>query len=171
VAQQDEDAMRGYMANESRIDATRDKYALPEGYIADQSSPWIPLYANAAIKYLSFDVRSNSVVDVFWVQSGGELGRHRHRGSVSGYTLEGSWRYLEYDWTARPGDFVVESPGRTHTMFSDSGMKALFWLHGPIEYLDPEGRITRVADVFSFIDHYTRHCESSGIAVNEKLFL
>lgn len=114
-----EEIMTQYVATEARVDRMRDKYALEEGYISEDSSPWVPFVPNVFIKHLTFDVRGSSAANVLWVQEGGTLGRHRHRGPVSGYVLEGSWRYLEYDWVGEPGDFVRESPGRSHTLYSE----------------------------------------------------
>lgn len=158
-------------AIEARIDQRRDQYALPEGHIAEAASPWLPFVPQVMIKHLTFDVRGGSAANVLWVQAGGTLGRHRHRGPVSGYVLDGSWRYLEYDWVGRPGDFIRESPGRTHTLTSDEGMKTVFWLNGPVEFLDERDRVTEVIDVFWFIDHYERGCQEQGIPVNRALYL
>ncbi|MGW5815835.1 2,4'-dihydroxyacetophenone dioxygenase family protein [Streptomyces noursei] len=161
----------GLAAIEARIDRRRDQYALPEGHIAEADSPWLPFAPQVMIKHLTFDIRSNSAANVLWVQSGGSLGHHRHRGPVSGYVLEGSWRYLEYDWVGRPGDFVRESPGRTHTLVSDEGMKTVFWLNGPVEFLDDQDAVAEVIDVFWFIDHYERGCAEQGIPINRALYL
>ncbi|MEW1661057.1 2,4'-dihydroxyacetophenone dioxygenase family protein [Streptomyces sp. NPDC093707] len=161
----------GLAAIEARMDQRRDQYALPEGHIAEAASPWLPFVPHVMIKHLTFDVRSNSAVNVLWVQAGGSLGCHRHRGPVSGYVLEGSWRYQEYDWVGRPGDFIRESPGRTHTLVSDEGMKTVFWLNGPVEFLDEQGQVAEVADVFWFIDHYERGCQEQGIPINRSLYL
>jgi hypothetical protein len=60
---------------------------------------------------------------------------------VSGYVIEGSWLYREYSWVAKAGDFVRESPGRNHTLYSENGMKTFFWLNGPLEFLDDEDRV------------------------------
>jgi hypothetical protein len=166
-----EDVMAQYVATEARIDQTRDKYAVAEGYISEDSTPWVPFFPNVFIKHLTFDVRGSSAANVLWVQAGGMLGRHRHRGPVSGYVLEGSWRYQEYDWVAKPGDLIRESPGRTHTLYSEHGMKTFFWLNGPLEFLDEEDRVTQVLDVFWFIDHYESYCSENGINRNEGLYL
>jgi hypothetical protein len=162
-----------YLTTEARVDVMRDKYAMPEGYVgaAEEVSPWVPFIENVWIRHLTFDVRSSSASNVLWVAAGGMLGRHRHRGPVSGYTLEGSWRYLEYDWVAGPGDFVRESPGRTHTLYSEKGMKTFFWLNGPLEFLDDDNRVTETVDVFWFIDHYVRFCVEKGLPINERLYL
>ena len=70
---------------------------------------------------------------------GGMLGRHRHRGPVFGYVLEGSWRYLEHDWIA----YISEAPGSVHTLVSEdpNGKKTVFWLNGPLEFLDEHDHV------------------------------
>ena len=139
----------------------------------DVSAPWAPFGDAAAIKHLCFDVRTNSVANILWVKGGGKIGTHKHRGVVSAITLEGSWGYHEYSWTARPGDFVYELPGAAHTLYSDDpkGMKALFWINGPIEFYTDQGAFDFTADVFWFIDHYTRHCQANGHAINKDMFI
>jgi quercetin dioxygenase-like cupin family protein len=168
-----QEAEATYLATEERVDVMRDKYAMPEGYVgaSEDVSPWVPFVENVWIRHLTFDVRSSSASNVLWVAAGGMLGRHRHRGPVSGYTLEGSWQYMEYDWVAGPGDFVRESPGRTHTLYSEKGMKTFFWLNGPLEFLDEDNRVTETVDVFWFIDHYERYCVEKGLPINERLYL
>ena len=161
------------MGVEARVDRMRDKYAMVEGFIGatDEVSPWVPFVENVWIRHLTFDVRSSSAANVLWCAAGGKLGRHRHRGPVSGFTIEGSWRYLEYDWVATPGCFVRESPGRKHTLYSEKGMKTFFWLNGPLEFLDDEDRVVETVDVFWFIDHYERYCEEHDIPINPTLYL
>ena len=50
-------------------------------------------------------------------------------------------------------------------------MKALFWIHGPIEFFDEHGNHTETTDVFWFINHYVSHCEKHGLPINKALFL
>ena len=95
------------------------------------------------------------------------LGRHRHR-SRTGYTLEGSWQYLVRLGGREQGNLVRESPGRTHTLYSEAGMKTS-WLNGPLEFLDEHDRVTETVDVFWFIDHYERYCVEKGLPINERL--
>jgi len=157
----------------SSLDAVVRDYASPDVHIGgeEDESPWVPFRENVFIRHLSFDVRTNMYANVLWVKSGGMLGRHRHRGRVFGYTLEGSWRYLEYDWVARAGSYVQESPGATHTLVSDEGMKTVFMLNGALEFYDDDDRLLETLDVFWFIDHYLSHCRQHGIKVNKKLFV
>jgi quercetin dioxygenase-like cupin family protein len=154
-------------------------YSRPDVHLgsSEAESPWIPLSDSSAtengafLRMLSFDVRTNSFAVVLWVKGGGVIGRHRHRGTVDGYVLEGSWRYVEYDWVARAGDFIHESPGVIHTLVSDEGTKTVFFLSGPLEFYDDDGNHVLTHDVFYLIDLYLSYCREHGIPVNETLFL
>jgi hypothetical protein len=106
-----------------------------------------------------------------WVKQGGMLGRHRHRGRFFGNTVEGSWRYLEYDWVARAGSSVQESPGAIQTLVSDEGMKTMFWLIGSWEFFDEKDNLLETLDVFWFMDRYLTYCREHGITINKKLFV
>jgi 2,4'-dihydroxyacetophenone dioxygenase len=149
------------------------EYGRPDCHIGsgEDESPYVPFAENVYIRHLAFDVRGSSFANVLWVKQGGMLGRHRHRGPVWACTLEGSWRYLEYDWIARPGSYVHESPGAIHTLVSDHGMKAFFWLNGSLEFYDDQDNLLQTLDVFWFIDHYLSHCRKHGLKINEKLFV
>ena len=157
----------------STVDTVVREYGFPDVHIGgeENESPWIPFKENVFIRHLAFDVRNNLFANVLWVKQGGILGRHRHRGRVFGYTLEGSWRYLEYDWVARLGSYVQESPGAIHTLVSDQGMKTMFWLNGSLEFFDDNDNLLEILDVFWAIDHYLNHCQKHGIKVNKKLFV
>ncbi len=65
--------------------------------------PWVGASGDVFLKPLRFDVRNSLYVNILWSKGPGGIGRHRHRGPVSAYTLEGSWRYEEYDWLAQEG--------------------------------------------------------------------
>ena len=86
---------------------------------SEEESPWIPFGDNAAIRHLAFDVRQNVYCNILWIKSPGVIGTHKHRGPVWAVGLEGSFRYLEYDWVCRPGEFITEMPGTAHTLVTD----------------------------------------------------
>ena len=159
--------------SKSSLESVVQEYAVPDIHIGDgeAESPWVPFRENTFIRHLAFDVRSNMYANVLWVKKGGMLGRHRHRGRVYGYTLEGSWRYLEYGWVARSGSYVQESPGAIHTLVSDEGMKTIFWLNGSLEFFDEKDQLLETLDVFWFMDHYLTHCRKHNLPVNKKLFV
>jgi hypothetical protein len=102
----------------SSLDAVVQEYAFPDVHIGpgEDESPYVPYVENVFIRHLAFDVRNNMYANILWVKKGGRLNRHRHRGRIFACTLEGSWRYLEYDWVARAGSYVQESPGAIPTM-------------------------------------------------------
>jgi 2,4'-dihydroxyacetophenone dioxygenase len=151
------------------------EYGRPDIHIGagEDESPYVPFKENVFIRHLAFDVRTNSFANILWVKKGGMLGRHRHRGPISACTLEGSWRYLEYDWVARPGSYVRENPGVIHTLVSDdpNGMKTVFFLNGSLEFYDDKDVLLDTLDVFWFIDHYLSHCRVHGLKINEKLWI
>jgi 2,4'-dihydroxyacetophenone dioxygenase len=156
-----------------QLNAMVHEFGRPDVQIAadEKISPYVPFFPNVYIRHLAFDVRNNYYVNVLWVKQGGMLGRHRHRGVVTACTLEGSWRYLEYDWVARPGSYVRESPGVTHTLMSDEGMKTMFFMNGSLEFYDEQDNVTDTLDVFWFIHHYVTYCREKGIPLNEKLWV
>jgi len=136
-------------------------------------SPWVPFGDNAAIKHLAFDVRNNIYSNILWMKGPSVIGTHKHRGQVWAIGLEGSFRYLEYDWVCRPGDFITEMPGTAHTLVTDdpNGMKALFWMQGANEFYDDQGNFVETLDVWWFINHYETYCAEKGLPINKKLYL
>ncbi len=149
------------------------EYGRPDVHIgaSEEESPYVPFVENVFIRHLAFDVRHNSFANILWVKTGGILGRHRHRGPVFACTLEGSWRYMEYDWVAQPGSYVQESPGVIHTLVSDHGMKTFFWLNGSLEFYDDKDTLLDTLDVFWMMDHYLSYCREHGLKINQKLFV
>ena len=87
--------------------------------------------------------------------------------------LEGSVRYLEYDWVATPGGLILETPGESHTLVTDhpTGCKLFGWMQGPIEFYDENAVLVDTTDVWWFINHYETYCRENGIAINPKLYL
>jgi 2,4'-dihydroxyacetophenone dioxygenase len=161
-------------ANRS-LDAVTREYGRPDIHIGagEDESPYVPFVENVFIRHLAFDVRTNSYANILWVTKGGMLGRHRHRGPILACTLEGSWRYLEYDWVSRAGSYVRENPGVTHTLVSDdpNGMKTMFFLNGSLEFVDENDNLLETLDVFWFINHYVTYCREKGLKLNEKLWI
>lgn len=140
---------------------------------SDVDSPWVPFGDSAAIKHLAFDVRQNLFSNILWVKGPGVVGTHLHRGTITMVCLEGSVRYLEYDWVATPGGLILEVPGESHTLVTEhpDGVKLFGWMQGPIEFYDDEGKYVDTADVWWYINHYETYCREHGIPINPKLYL
>ncbi|MGH8516486.1 MAG: 2,4'-dihydroxyacetophenone dioxygenase family protein, partial [Panacagrimonas sp.] len=97
-------------------------------------------------------------------------GKHRHRGIVTATTIAGSWNYREYDWIARPGDYVVETPGTIHTLHVAANTEIVYTVTGSIEFFNEDDSLSSVWDCFSFTNHYMQHCKRAGLTVNRRLF-
>ena len=141
---------------------------------ADESeSPWVPFGDNAAIKHLAFDVRNNIYSNILWMKTPCVIGTHKHRGSVVMICLEGSARYLEYDWVATPGAFIYEAPGEAHTLVTEhpQGTKLFGWMQGANEMYNEHGELVMTVDVWWFMDHYESYCNANGIPINQQLYL
>jgi 2,4'-dihydroxyacetophenone dioxygenase len=155
--------------DERRILGHHASYGIQDMHLDGNTSVFHPWVGDVWLKPLRFDVRNNVYVNILWAKGPGGLGRHRHRGQVTAFTLEGSWRYEEYDWVARPGDFVQENPGVIHTLTSDTGTKTLFYVGGSLEFYDEQDNLTNIMDVFSFLDMYINYCKENNLEVNERL--
>lgn len=140
---------------------------------SDVDSPWVPFGDNAAIKHLAFDVRRNLFSNILWVKGPGVIGTHLHRGTITMVVLEGSVRYLEYDWVATPGGLILETPGESHTLVTEhpQGTKLFGWMEGPIEFYNDDAVLVETADVWWMMNHYEEHCRAHGITLNEKLYV
>lgn len=140
---------------------------------SEQDSPWVPFGENAAIKHLAFDVRHNIFSNILWMKRNAVIGTHYHRGKIVMVCLEGSARYLEYDWVAEPGAFIHEVPGEAHTLVTEhpQGCKLFGWMQGAIDFYDEHAQFVQTVDTFWFIDHYESYCKENGIPINPQLYI
>jgi len=137
----------------------------------DVDSPWVPFGEKAAIKHLAFDVRQGIFSNILWIKEPGVIGTHLHRGTILMVCLEGTVKYLEYDWVAQPHGVIFEVPGESHTLVTDTGVKLFGWMQGPIDFYDEHGTFVDTTDVWWFINHYETYCRENGIPINPKLYL
>ena len=152
-----------------RLNVT-EKFGSPDLFVSsEKDTEWFHWVDDIYLKPLYFDLKNCIFHNIMWVKSPGCLGRHRHRGVVTAMTLEGTWRYDEYDWVAKPGDFVKEHPGVIHTLFSDTGCKVNFTLHSSLEFYDEQDELLDIMDVFSFLDLYIEHCKTNNTEINKNL--
>src|SRR3972149_2137042 len=88
------------IVNEASLAEQIRKFGQPSLFVGENEndSPWVPFVPDIFIRHLAFDVRSNTFINVLWVQKPGMLGTHRHRCPVWGYVLEGSWYYKNARW-------------------------------------------------------------------------
>jgi len=147
--------------------------SLPDQAIQADELPWVPQGDRVWFKPLRFDLANGRWVNLLKVTGEGKVNRHRHSGGqVLGFVVQGSWRYLERDWVARPGTFVYEPPGDIHTLVVDGAeeMITLFLLEGVIQYLDDADNVIAQDDVFTKLERYLMYCRSEGIEPKDLRF-
>jgi 2,4'-dihydroxyacetophenone dioxygenase len=106
---------------------------------------------------------------VLKVMPGAKLPAHYHVSWVFGYTLRGSWHYLEHDWVAVPGTFLYEPPGEAHTLVVEPNapepMITYFVLSGGLIYVDnvKNGKFVAYDDGFTLLELARKHYRESGL--------
>lgn len=146
---------------------------LPDQAIQSDEIPWVPQGERVWFKPLRFELASGRWINLLKVTGQGRVNRHRHAGGqVLGFVLNGSWRYLERDWVARPGTLIYEPPGDIHTLVVDGEeeMQTLFVLEGVVQYLDDNDNIISQDDVFSKLRRYRAFCQREDIEPLDLIF-
>src|SRR5258706_6104003 len=139
--------------------------ALIAGALAIDSDErdWVPQAEGVWFKPLLLNVSQGYYLNILPVRGSGVLSRHRHSGPVHAFTLRGTWRYLEHDWVATPGDYAFEPAGETHTLVVPddvSEMVTLFHVTGGDNYVDPYRGALGYEEGFTKLDHPIRHYEA-----------
>ena len=127
--------------------------APPTLHIATDDLPWIDLVdigggaviieGKMEIKPLFRDEEKDLTVVMSRMAPGTRTCTHLHLGPVTGYTFQGAWRYLEYDWVATAGSCIYEPPGSIHTLVVDGDEPAIVLFHvmGEIINYGPDGKV------------------------------
>ena len=130
---------------------------------------WVPYAEGVWIQPCCFNVTSGGFSVVLKGLPGAKLGVHYHVGIVRGYTMRGHWRYLEHDWVAKPGTFIYEPAGESHTLVitDDSPEPALilFIVEGGLIYLDKAvtGTFAAYEDGFIMLELSRKHYREVGL--------
>ncbi|MBR8311850.1 2,4'-dihydroxyacetophenone dioxygenase family protein [Burkholderia dolosa] len=121
----------------------------PISCLPGDALPWLPMSADLPgleIKYLHIDAADDTLTALLKMPAGGTLPRHRHDGQVFVHTLQGAWRYREYDWIAEAGSTVLEPAGSVHTPETLGALGehviTLNVMRGDLVLLDDDGRET-----------------------------
>lgn len=130
----------------------------------DDESVWVPIRPGVALRPMMFDITNGGWSNLLRIGAGESLACHYHTQPVHGFTLKGSWRYLEHNWVAREGTYIFEPPGEMHTLLADAktGMTTFFVTRGALIYADPDGRQIGYEDVFTRLAQCREHYERTG---------
>lgn len=133
---------------------------------ADNDKVWVPLVGGVFLRPFMFDVTNGAWSSLLRVGPGQSLACHYHTQPVHGFTVHGSWRYLEHDWVAKAGTYIFEPPGELHTLVADpkDGMTTFFVTRGSLIYTDGAGRQNGYEDVFTRLALCRGHYASVGFA-------
>jgi quercetin dioxygenase-like cupin family protein len=136
--------------------------------VPEDERVWVPQAPGVWFRPLMLNTLAGQWCNLLRVRKAGVLSRHRHPAPVHGFVLAGSWRYLEHDWVARPGDYVFEPPGETHTLVVDDvpEMVTFFNISGCMYYVDEESRNTGYEDVFTKLDMCRAHYAKVGLGAD-----
>jgi len=130
---------------------------------------WVPQSEGVAFLPLCLGVTQGYYVNLLRVRKSGVLSCHMHTGAVHAQVLKGKWFYLEHDWVAEEGAFVMEPPGETHTLVvPDDVDEMITWFHvtGGYVYRDAAGLPTGYEDVFTKIGKARQHYKAAGISLD-----
>ena len=105
---------------------------------------WVPAaMAGVWMRPLMFDTVAGAWTNVVRIRCEGKISRHTHASPVHAYVLSGEWRYLERDWSAQAGQYLLEPAGDTHTLIGlPGGSETLFWISGSLVELDDDDALT-----------------------------
>jgi 2,4'-dihydroxyacetophenone dioxygenase len=145
---------------------------ISDALVSADSLPWVEQAPGVFFKPLRLSPKAGTWANLLHVEKAGQISRHRHLGAVQAWVLQGSWRYLEHDWVARPGDFVFEGAGDVHTLVVDPGtaMETLFIIDAPYEYLDDAGNVIGLESAESKLSLYRQHCAVHGLEIADIIY-
>ena len=141
-------------------------FTVGERVVNPDDIPWVPYIPGVDVKPLRLNRKTGMWTNLTRVAGGGTVNRHYHGGAVVGYVLEGEWRYIERDWVARKGTMIWEPPGDIHTLVTgEEGTTTLFFMEGPLFYLDDNNQVVGFDDVLTFTKMYQDYCNAQGLEI------
>lgn len=131
--------------------------------------PYVELAEGIEIKLLRVGAPTGTYTLMARFAPGVRLPTHKHFGEVHGYTIQGRWHYLEYDWEANSESFVYEPPGSTHTLevFDDNEETTIifFVIDKGMVLFDDKGEMFLIEDARSMYEMYSGALEARGMKV------
>lgn len=134
--------------------------------VPEDERVWVPQAPDVWFRPLMLNTLAGQWCNLLRVRKSGILSRHLHPNPVHGYVIKGKWRYLEHDWVATEGSYVMEPPGEIHTLTVPEDvpeMITFFNITGCMVYLDADNKHVGYEDVFTKIDMCRAHYEKVGL--------
>lgn len=141
--------------------------------IDNESLPWIPFlpYSDSVfIKYFKLDPIRGEMIALLRVPAGVLLPKHYQSGTVITYTIEGRWKFREYEWIAGPGSVVFEPAASRHTpetAIAEGEVLLLNVIVGDLLLQNEDGKILAIENWKTAMERYLAHCSLHGIAPHD----
>lgn len=145
---------------------------MPESFHSDSEElPWADNWEGnpgIKLKLLMADIEGERYAIRMQFQPGIQVAPHKHTAEVHAFTFSGEWLYLEYPESAtnRPGSYLFEPPGSTHTLKIKDGLDGptdiLFIMYGAMLHLGPDGEVVGVTDAGHTLREYARLLREQG---------
>ncbi|ROZ75799.1 2,4'-dihydroxyacetophenone dioxygenase family protein [Ramlibacter sp. WS9] len=138
--------------------------------IDNESLPWIPFlpYSDGVfVKYFKLDPIRGEMIALMRVPARVLLPQHYQSGTVISYTIEGRWKFREYEWIAGPGSVVFEPAASRHTPetgITEGEVLLLDVVVGELLFQDEDGKILAIENWKTAMERYLAHCRWHGIA-------
>ena len=139
------------------------------GCLNDDDTPWIPFTPyddTILLKYFKIDPVQGEFVSVLKAPAGTDMARHHHTGTVIVYTIQGSWKYKEHDWTAHAGSVVYETASSRHTpqaLPGDEDIITFNIVRGELVYLDENDNVLATETWRTSMERYLNFCKANGL--------
>ncbi|MBU8896076.1 anti-sigma factor [Corallococcus sp. H22C18031201] len=127
--------------------------------------PWIPMGPpGLSFKPLRFYKDNRGWTYLFRVEPGTVIPRHRHTGEVHAINLVGKRQLLDTGEEVGPGTYVYEPVGNVDSWMAvgDEPVVIFITIFGAIEYMGPDGAVTKRVTSDDRLETYRRWCEANG---------
>jgi 2,4'-dihydroxyacetophenone dioxygenase len=139
--------------------------------VDDASIPWIPFAPHnpaVLVKYLKADPVRGETITLMKAPAGAVLPRHQYSGRATVYTIEGRWKYQEYDWLAAPGSIVCASSASSHTVeVMGHELLTLNIVVGDVIFLGDDDEPLAIENWKTSVQRYEAYCKAALIVPHD----
>jgi 2,4'-dihydroxyacetophenone dioxygenase len=129
---------------------------------------WIPLSPGLSFKPLTYLPGGTGYQILLKIEPGTLIPLHRHTGEIHAFNLSGRRLLIEDQRVVEPGNYVYEPAGNVDSWkaVGDEPCVVHVEVNGRIEYLGPDGQVTRFADAGTSLKTYLDWCAKTGTPVD-----
>lgn len=149
--------------------------SLPTGCVDSEALPWVDQGPGVEMKIIRAAEHTGTWVVLNRFQPGVVLPTHRHSSCVTAYTISGRWRYMEYDFIAKPGSVIFEPACTAHTLCvpeeETEPAVVFFVIEGGLTHIGPDGKIWDISDALTERQRYHDLAKEQGKTIPDGLIL